>query len=101
MRKLFEVIVDHPRSTFAGAVIFALISGLPIAWIQFDNRPDAFIPFGHPALIAKQRVESEFGLRDPMMLALITGNPDGIFRPQPMALLKEITEEILKGLRDM
>jgi predicted RND superfamily exporter protein len=101
MQKFFGFIADHPRSTLAAVLALTALSAAPIAWIRFDNRPDAFIPKGHPALVEKQRVEAEFGLRDPMVLALTTGAPDGIFRPGPLGRLKSITEEVLGTMTEM
>ncbi|MGH9360555.1 MAG: hypothetical protein ACRD2T_01455, partial [Thermoanaerobaculia bacterium] len=99
MRRFFEAFAAHPRLALSGVALVALASALPILRIRFDDRPDAFIPEGHPALVAKERVEREFGLRDPMMLALWTGAPDGMFRPEPMALLKDLSDEALAALR--
>jgi len=101
MRKLFEAVTLHPRATLAVVFLIALVSAAPIATIRFDNRPDAFIPEGHPALVAKRTVEEKFGLRDPMMLALTTGVPDGVFQAGPLTRLREITDDILGVLREM
>ncbi len=101
IRRFFETVTAWPRTTIAVVLTLAAASALPIASIRFDNTPDAFIPEGHPALEAKERVEREFGLRDPMILALTTTETDGIFRPGPMRRLKETTDEILGALRDM
>ncbi len=63
MRKLFETITGHPRTVLVLVLGFSLLSALPVLRIRFDNRPDAFIPAGHPALVAKRRVEEELTWR--------------------------------------
>jgi hypothetical protein len=99
MRRLFEAVTGQPRWTLAAVAVVVAVSALPILGVRTDNRPDAFIPADHPALIAKQRVESEFGLKDPMMLALDTGAKDGIYQLRPITLIKDITSDVLDGLQ--
>jgi len=101
VRKLFELITVHPRATLAAVAAIFVLSAIPVAWIRFDNRPDSFIPPGHPALVAKETVERKFGLRDAMMLALTTGTRDGIFRKDAMMRLRQITDEIRSALEEM
>ena len=44
----------------AAVGVLVALSAIPLAWICFDNRPDAFIPAGHPALVRKELVEERF-----------------------------------------
>jgi hypothetical protein len=62
--------------------------------LRFDNRPDSFFPPGHPAFVSKRAIEETFGLEDPMLLGVITRQPDGIFSEAPLRLLERLTREI-------
>ncbi len=107
LRRFFGAITGYPRLTLAAIGLFAVLSAVPMVWIKFDNRPDSFLPPGHPALVAKETVEETFGLQDPILLALFTtwpdgtAMPDGIFRRDPLRRLQEITGEIRRALEEL
>lgn len=62
--------------------------------IEKDIRPDAFLSADNPALLYKQKVKQEFGLGDPLVIALADKSDRGVFNPQSLGLLKWLSEEV-------
>ena len=76
--------------------ISALAIGSGIFKLTRNTSPDAFIPPNHPALAAKQRVDALFGLTEPIAVGVIRDAPDGIFNPQTLTLIRDLTQAIKK-----
>jgi predicted RND superfamily exporter protein len=98
MKAFLALIARRPRRVLVlmGAIMAAFACALPL--VRWDNRPDSFMPRSHPAYLAKRLVEERFGLEDPMLLAVVTGQPRGIFREAPLRLIASLTEEISRRL---
>ncbi|PCJ16859.1 MAG: Patched family protein [Candidatus Cloacimonadota bacterium] len=57
-----------------------------------DTSADAFIAFDNPALIYREKVKDIFGLKDPLVIAII--NEKGIYNQKTMALINSLSIEI-------
>jgi hypothetical protein len=98
MRWYFEFIVRRPWMVLVVMLVVMLGFALALPRIRFDNRPDSFIPPDHPAFISKRLVEEKFGLEDPMLLAVVTEKPDGIYAEAPLRLIQSLSEKIAAKL---
>jgi predicted RND superfamily exporter protein len=76
------------------AGIVALALALSILKITRDTSPDAFIPKDHPALTRKKQADEEFGLKEPLVIAVFRDGPGGIFTPHTLRLIRELSEAI-------
>ncbi|MCP4589153.1 MAG: MMPL family transporter [bacterium] len=76
----------------AGAVAAGL--GYLVLSLTRDTSPDAFIPPDHPALALKHAVDADFGLSDPLAIAVIREGPGGVFNPHTLALVRDLTQAI-------
>lgn len=74
------------------AAIAVSVSFLPN--LTKDTTADAFIDPSSPALIYRDKVEETFGLRDPVVLAVIDRREGGVFRPETLALVEQLTDEV-------
>ncbi|MCG8592130.1 MAG: outer membrane lipoprotein-sorting protein [Proteobacteria bacterium] len=101
-RRFFLGVTAHPGWVLllSGAVLAACLAGLPR--LSRDPRADAFIPADHPAVVYRDKVEELFGLRDPVVVAIAHAGPEGIFRPESLALVQWLSDEIaeLPGIDD-
>ena len=76
----------------AMAIIGATAFSLPK--LTKDTSADAFIDPESPALIYKERVEEVFGLTDPIVVAVIDKDKDGVFDTDNLALVQRLTSAI-------
>ncbi|MBI4600354.1 MAG: MMPL family transporter [Planctomycetes bacterium] len=104
MQQYFQTILRRPGIVLSVLAASWALCALGLPRIRFDNNPDSFLPPHHEAYRIKKTVEEKFGLEDPMLLAVITGEPDGIYRPGPLKRIQELTgeiERILAGYPDL
>ncbi|MBV1911744.1 MAG: outer membrane lipoprotein-sorting protein [Kangiellaceae bacterium] len=59
-----------------------------------DTRADAFLAEDNPALVYKDRVKEQFGLSDPIVVAIINESNNGVFNPASLQLVDELTEKM-------
>jgi predicted RND superfamily exporter protein len=74
------------------AMIAATAMSLPK--LQKDTSADAFIGEDQPALVYKNHIEDVFGLTDPIVVAVIDEDDDGIFDAENLALVERLTRSI-------
>jgi predicted RND superfamily exporter protein len=87
-------IVNYPkRLVFISLVIMvALFSALPS--LYKDTRSDAFLADDNPALVYKNKVKAQFGLSDPIVIAIVNNNENGVFNPGSLALVAWLSEQL-------
>jgi hypothetical protein len=107
MTRYLRLVTSHPRAALLAAAAVAAGFGTGLLRLEFDNRPDAFLPPDHAALRAKLRVEDTFGLEDPMLIAVAVVDEEGrpvseaLFAPhpsEPLALVKTLSDAVEKLL---
>jgi len=59
-----------------------------------DTTPEAFVPKDSPALTYRDHVESVFGLKDPMVIALLADGEHGIYTPGALRLVEQLTRAL-------
>ncbi len=86
--------VKFPKITLLLGLLLmgALASGL--AKLYKDTRADAFLEADNPALVYKDKTKEIFGINDPIVIAVEDLSPDGIYRPQTLALIGELSEAV-------
>lgn len=91
---VFQWIVMRPWRV----VIASLLAiGLAVTWLpdlRKDTRADAFLDPENPALVYRDRVKEQFGLSDPLIIAVVNESEQGIFNPQSLALVQWLTDAI-------
>ena len=78
------------------ALGFLLIAttGAFIPTIVQDTTADGFIDPESPALIYRDRVEEIFGLKDPIVTAVVSEDENGVFDTETLALVRWLTDRI-------
>ena len=92
----FRLVIAWPRTVIFLAFALVISSAIFIPTIEKDTRSDAFMPPDHPALVYQHKSEEIFGLKDPMVIAITSDHPNGIFTPQTLLLVDRLTEQIKK-----
>jgi len=77
---------------FSLAAIVVLASFLPT--LAKDTTAEAFVPDDSPALAYRDQVEEIFGLKDPMVIGVISETPAGVFTPRNLALVEWLSNRI-------
>ena len=87
-------VVAFPKSVvlFSMLLMAVVLSGLPK--LYKDTRADAFLANDNPALVYRQKVQEQFGLRDPIVVAVINDSDHGVFNPSSLKLVAWLTEKI-------
>lgn len=92
--RLFWLVTARPLCTLAVVLPPLLALALGALGLQKDTRAEAFLPPGHPAVEYRDRVKETFGLKDPMLVAVINRGPQGVFNPQSLNLVTWLSERI-------
>lgn len=92
--QFFTLITARPKIILFAALLLILFAGAFIPTLVKDTRSDAFMPPDHPALVFQHKSEEIFGLKDPMVIAITSDHPNGVFTPQSLALVEMLTEKI-------
>lgn len=92
--KIFGFIVQHPKTLtlISLCLMAALLSFLP--GLTKDTRGDAFIAPDNPALVYREKVKQQFGLADPLVIALVHDDADGIYQTPVLQLVDQLSHEV-------
>ncbi len=93
----FAWVTTHPRLALVLSLFLLALPLLALPTLQKDVRSDAFLAPDNPALRYKEKIQREFGLNDPIIVAIEDDRPGGVFRVETLQLLRSLTEQI-KGL---
>lgn len=94
MRRYFYFITSHPIQVLCAATALAILFGFFLLKITRDPSPDAFIPKDHPALERKKQAEEDFGLKEPLAIAVFRDAPGGVFNPSTLRLIRDLSVAI-------
>lgn len=90
----FESITGYPKTVlFLGAVLILFgIGNLP--QLEKDTTTEAFIPKEDSVLVYRNKIKETFGLKDPMVIAVVNNGPKGVFTPNTLELVQWLTERV-------
>jgi len=94
--RFFNAVTDMPKTIMALAFLIIIATGAFIPTLTIDSRSEAFLPKNDPALLYRDQVESTFGLKDPMVIAVVNKGEQGIFNPDSLQLIQWLTDEVMK-----
>lgn len=93
---IFTWVTNHPKLLLTIGILFIVTCLAFIPTLQVDPRAESFLPEDHNALQYREKVEDIFGLTDPMVIAIVDTSENGIFNPQTLALIQQLTEAVSK-----
>lgn len=88
--------IDHPRRVIAGFALLVLLAAPGILRLQLRTDGHALVPPDDPAVRFDAEVRKHFGLRDPIVVVLETGRPDGIFNADTLGRLRDLAVALAK-----
>ena len=92
---LYEVATDFPRRVFAMGLIFIGVSAIGLTHVEKDTSVEAFIPANHYSVQTRDQVKEIFGLKDPMILAVVSNNIEGIYTEFTLKLINHLHSQII------
>lgn len=92
--RFFLAVTARPWAILVPGILGILLCLSFLPQLEKDTSAEAFIPDEHPALMYRDLAEETFGLRDPMVVAVVNDGPDGIFTPGTLKLVDHLTDKI-------
>jgi hydrophobe/amphiphile efflux-3 (HAE3) family protein len=87
-------IVNFPKTNVIVSILVMLTLFAALPKLYKDTRADAFLAADNPALLYKQKVKQQFGLSDPIVVAVINSSDKGVFNPNSLQLVNSLTDQI-------
>ncbi|SDE70895.1 efflux RND transporter permease subunit [Kordiimonas lacus] len=92
----FTWLTNWPKTVLILSLLTIAAIGSFVPQIHKDTSSDAFIAKDDPVLIYREHVRKTFGLEDPIVVAVINNGENGVFTPESLSLVAEITETVSK-----
>lgn len=92
--KFARFIVNFPKTNVIVSILVMLTLFAALPKLYKDTRADAFLAADNPALLYKEKVKRQFGLSDPIVVAVINSSDKGVFNPNSLLLVNSLTEQI-------
>ncbi|MEM7000072.1 MAG: MMPL family transporter, partial [Pseudomonadota bacterium] len=89
---VLEVITRRPIWVALLGFLLILGTAAGLQRIVKDTSVEAFVPPGHPALLANQATTELFGLTDPIAIAVFSEN--SVFQERNLALIQQLTDAV-------
>ncbi len=92
MRALFSLFLDLPRTVILLLLLPTLFFASFLPRLRKDNDVMNMLPQGHPIVRLTNQIEEEFGVRDSVLVGVVTEGPQGIFNSRTLELIQRLTE---------
>ncbi len=69
--RFFTTITAYPKTIITLAFLIIISTAAFIPTLTIDARSESFLPPDNPALVYRDQVEEVFGLKDPMVIAVV------------------------------
>jgi len=92
--RFFTLLVRHPWQVLLPLAAVMMLSMFALKHLSKDTRSDAFLAPDNPALVYRELIRERFGLSDPLLIALVAADAQGIYRPDILADVAELTDKI-------
>jgi predicted RND superfamily exporter protein len=94
--RLADFSIDHPRGVLLAFTLLALLAAPGLLRLRLRTDGHALVPVGDPAVRFDAEVRRHFGLRDPIVVVLETPRPNGIFNPDTLRRVRDLTAALEK-----
>ncbi|HFD12704.1 MAG TPA: hypothetical protein ENJ32_09575 [Crenotrichaceae bacterium] len=93
--RFFTGVTAIPRTIIFLTFVMIVVTAAYIPTLTIDSRAESFLPDDDPALLYREQVEDIFGLKDPMVIAVINQGEHGVFNPQTLQLVLWLTDAVM------
>lgn len=92
--RFFEAVTAFPKTVLVIVAIITIATASFLPRLTKDTSADAFMPAEHPAVVYRDKVKETFGLKDPLVVAVVNNGPHGVFNPESLQLIKWLSDQI-------
>ncbi|GJM44878.1 MAG: hypothetical protein DHS20C21_17200 [Gemmatimonadota bacterium] len=92
---LLRMALGHPKIVIAVAALLTLGFAALIPRVQVDTDPENMLPAEELARVSHNEVKGAFGLHDYLVVGIVREGEHGVFRPETLARVNELTDAIL------
>lgn len=92
--RFFEAVTAFPKTVLVAVAIVTIATASFLPRLTKDTSADAFMPAEHPAVVYRDKVKDTFGLKDPLVVAIVNTGPSGVFNPESLKLVKWLSDQI-------
>ncbi len=92
--RFFEAVTAFPKTVLVIVAIVTIATASFLPRLTKDTSADAFMPAEHPAVVYRDKVKDTFGLKDPLVVAIVNKGPEGVFNPESLKLVKWLSDQI-------
>jgi predicted RND superfamily exporter protein len=94
LRKLTEIVTRFPKSTIAVFLIITVFFAIQFPKMKIDTDPENMLEQTQADRVFYDKVKKEFGIHDLLVVGI--ADKEGIFKPDTLKRVANITDEILK-----
>jgi predicted RND superfamily exporter protein len=94
VHRIIEFIVKYPKTHVLLSLLLMIVFFTALPSLYKDTRADAFLADDNPALVYRNKVKEQFGLSDPIVIAVVNRSQHGVFNPGSLALVDWLSNEI-------
>lgn len=94
--RFFWHVTASPKLIVTLGMIMIIGFAVFIPKLTIDARSEAFLPANDPTLLYRDQVKETFGLKDPMVIAVINRGEQGVFNPESLQLVQWLTDEVMQ-----
>jgi predicted RND superfamily exporter protein len=95
-RALSRLAIRKPRRVLLVSVLVMLAAAPGIVRLKLRTDGNALIPPDAPAVTYDRAIRGRFGVEDNLVVLIRSGDPEGIFNPKTLNLVRELTAEFTK-----
>jgi uncharacterized protein len=93
---LSRLAIRMPKRVLLGAVLVMLAAAPGISRLRLRTDGNALIAPGAPEVLYDRAIRARFGVEDNLVVLIRSGDPEGIFNPTTLNLVRELTTEFTK-----
>lgn len=89
--RLIDQAIARPWRTIVLVGLLAVVAAPGLFRLELRTDGHALVPANDPAILFDAEVRQHFGLRDPIVVQLESGHPDGIFNPATLRTVQQLS----------
>src|SRR5512144_525017 len=96
METLFRYVVRLRIPILIASAIITVLFALELPKLRLEPDAEAYVPENHPVRVFWKEAKERFGLGRELLVAVHATGPDGVFTPDILAGVADLTEAIGK-----
>lgn len=93
-KRLAQRAIDRPRRAIAVMVGLTLLAAPGLLRLELRTDGHSLVPPDDPAVRIDAEAREHFGLRDPVLVVVVTDHPDGIYNAGTLARVADLTSAL-------